>query len=77
MTSDKVIEMIFKELRRAEEKHPGWPSDIVHASAILAEEVGEVVKDALDVHYQGISSDNLKIEVAQVGAMAIRMLMNL
>lgn len=77
MTKDKVIEMIFTELKLAEEKHPCWPDDIIHAAAILAEESGEVVKDALDVHYQGISPENLKIEVAQVGAMAIRMLMNL
>lgn len=77
MENDLIIEMIFNELRFAEKKHPGWPVDVVHAAAILAEEVGEVVKDALDVHYRSIPVDNLKKEVAQVGAMAIRMLQNL
>lgn len=77
MTKDKAIEMILTELRLAEEKHPCWPDDIVHAAAILAEETGEVVKDALDVHYVGKSIENLKIELAQVGAMAVRMLINI
>jgi NTP pyrophosphatase (non-canonical NTP hydrolase) len=77
MENEKIIEMIVRELRIAEEKHPCWPDDIVHAAAILAEEAGEVVKDALDVHYSGKSTDDLKIEIAQVGAMAIRMLENL
>lgn len=77
MTKYEAMESILKELRLAEEKHPCWPDDIVHAAAILAEETGEVVKDALDVHYVGKSIENLKIELAQVGAMAIRMLLNL
>lgn len=80
MNKAEVIEIIFDELRKAEEKHPGWPSDVVHAAAILGEEAGEVVKAALDLHYGGFKEmdmDNLKTEAAQTGAMAIRLLVNL
>lgn len=65
------------ELRAAELKHPCWPDDIVHAVAILVEESGEAMKEALDVTYKGKSTDDLKKELAQTGAMAIRALINL
>lgn len=60
-----------------EKKHPGWPEDVIHQAAILGEEAGEILKAAIDVHYNNGSIDDLRKEIAQTGAMAIRMLINL
>jgi len=77
MTHDEVVSLIFSELRAAEKKHPGWPNDVIHAVAILIEESGEAMKEAIDVTYIGKSTEDLKKELAQTGAMAIRALLNL
>lgn len=69
--------MIFIELRRAEEKHPGWPDDPIHAVAIMVEEAGEAIQAAIDVYYNNRRSDDLKKELAQTGAMAIRALLHM
>ena len=72
-----AFDLIFSELRRAEEIHPGWPEDVVHAVAIMVEEAGEAMQAALDVHYRNRCIDDLRIELAQTGAMAIRALIHL
>ena len=76
MDSDKVIEMIFTELRNAEEKHPGWPDDEIHAVGIMVEEAGEAMQAALDHHYRNAPIENLIKELAQTGAMVIRAMLN-
>lgn len=77
MIKSEVFDLIISELRAAEEKHPSWPADVIHAVGILAEEAGEAMKEAIDVTYKGKSTDDLKKELAQTGAMAIRALINL
>jgi NTP pyrophosphatase (non-canonical NTP hydrolase) len=77
MNRERVIEMIFAELRHAEDKHHGWPEDKIHAVGILVEEAGEAMQAALDHNYRNGSLDKLKKELAQTGAMAIRALVNL
>jgi hypothetical protein len=72
-----AIHLVLSELRAAEIKHPNWPKDQVHAAAVLAEESGKVVKAALDYHYDSGSLADLRKELAQTGAMALRMLINL
>lgn len=81
--SDKVygnlaIEYIFQELRAAEKKHPGWPTDLVYASAILNEEAGELTQAVLDYSFKPEHDPELleKVmrEAAQTGAMAMRFL---
>lgn len=72
--ADLVIREIFAELRKAEEKFPGWPEDNIHGVAILVEEAGEAMQAALDVYYRGKDIDFLKKELAQSAAMAIRAL---
>jgi hypothetical protein len=76
MTSDEVVERIFQELRHAEEKHPGYPTDPIHAAAILAEESGELTQACLDFSYAGADIEDAITEAAQCGAMAIRFLLN-
>lgn len=75
MKKEKAIELILEEMARAEEIHPVWPLDVVHGAAILAEEVGSVLKAALDVYYDRGTSKNLYKEIIHVGAMAIRFLL--
>jgi len=77
MDGDRAITLIFRELRKAEEKHPQWPDDPVHAVAILVEEAGEAMKEALDIHYRGKANEDLVKELAQTGAMALRALINI
>ncbi len=74
---ETAIAMIFDELRKAEAKHPGWPADPIHATAILCEEAGEATQAAIDVVYAGGNVEDLKTELAQSGAMAIRALIHL
>ena len=64
------------ELLSAEEKFPGWPEDVIHAAAIVAEERGELLKAAIDFCFGRGTRDGLIKEATQVGAMAIRFLMH-
>ncbi|MEB6540277.1 hypothetical protein MXM81_14425 [Serratia plymuthica] len=72
-----AITQINEELAAAEKKHPTWPRDTVHASAILNEEAGELTQAAIDYHYHNGSLEKVRREAAQVGAMAIRVLIGL
>jgi len=77
MTGEEAISMICKELRKAENKHPGWPIDPIHASAIAFEEKGETAQAAIDFVYADGSRENMAKEAAHVGAMAIRFLLGI
>jgi NTP pyrophosphatase (non-canonical NTP hydrolase) len=77
MNLSEAIGLVVTELRAAIDKHPAWPDDQVHASAILAEEAGEVVRAAIDHEWAGGPTKDIRKEAAQAGAMAIRLLMNL
>jgi hypothetical protein len=78
MSPEEAIETVLIELRRAEEKFPGWPDDVVHAAAIVAEESGELVQAALDYYYTREVTKFLMVkEAAHTGAMAIRFLLGL
>ncbi|CAI2405712.1 hypothetical protein [Serratia liquefaciens] len=72
-----AITQIKEELAAAEKKHSTWPTDTVHATAILNEEAGELTQAAIDYHYHNGSLEKVRREAAQVGAMAIRVLINL
>jgi len=75
--AEDAIDQIFRELGAAEEKHPGWPTDVVHATAIMVEEAGEAMQAALDAYYKRGDLEHLRQELAQTGAMCIRALVNL
>lgn len=64
-----IMDDLIKELRRAEQIHPDWPEDLIHAAAIVSEEAGELVKAA----NQG-DKVSMKREAIHTGAMVIRFL---
>ena len=87
-----AVTLIFDELISGEKKHPGWPHDLIHAVGIITEEVGEAMRDAIDLtywkwnagpgkgseaEYRASRLNDLRRELAQVGAMAIRALIHL
>lgn len=69
-----VVDVVFAELRYAEAKFPGWPDDIVHAVAIVAEETGEAIQAALEVYYQNAPKVRVVEELVQTTAMGLRAL---
>lgn len=72
-----AVSLILDEVQRATNKHPHWPGDIIHAVSIMNEESGEAIRAALDHVYAGKSIEEVKKELIQTGAMAIRCLVNL
>lgn len=77
MTKDDAIAIVLDELRLAEAKHPSWPTDMIHAAAVVAEEAGELVQASIDHMYGGQCLEKLRTEAAQTAAMGIRFLLNL
>ena len=77
MKLDDYIGMVFDELRRAEQKFPGFPTDPVHAAAVVAEEVGELQQACLQFTYEGGSLEHVTKEAVQSAAMALRFLFNM
>ena len=72
-----TIRDIADELCRAIKKWPGWPTDPIHAAAIVSEESGELVRAANRFTYEGADLSEMKKEAVQVGAMAMRFLAGL
>lgn len=77
MEQHLVIEKIIEELKRAEEKHPVYPSNIFEQLAIMQEEAGEVTKAVLHQKYENGSLEEVENELIQTAAMCIRMLKNM
>lgn len=71
-----IPQAVLHELERATEKFPTWPTDPLHALAVLGEEVGELNKALLQIIYepQKASRDDIRAEAIQVAAMALRFL---
>jgi len=74
-----VIEEVQAELQRATTKFPTWPTDPLHALAVLGEEFGELTKDMLQLTYEPhkTSRANVRKEAIQTAAMALRLAMSL
>ena len=68
----QIITEIYSELLRARGIHPAWPEDVIHASAIVAEEAGEAVRAALNHSYHGEDIELLRTELIQCAATCIR-----
>lgn len=77
MKTETILSLILAELDRAEKLHPNWPQDLIHASAICTEELGEMVQATLN-HFEGKGSkQKIIVEAVHAAAMAIRFLKNI
>lgn len=74
-----MIDQILSELARAMQKFPTWPTDPLHALAVLGEEYGELNKAMLQLTYEPhkTSMKEVQMEAIQTAAMAIRLVMSL
>lgn len=70
---------IVQEMQASESNHPfgreDWPQDHVHAAGIVANEAGQLVRAALQFHYEKGHYYSMHREACQTGAMALRFLM--
>jgi len=71
------IDIILDEYNRAKKIHPGWPTDPIHAAAVVSEEAGELVRAANRFYYEGKREDEMIDEAVQLGAMALRFLIGM
>ena len=74
-----VIDKINAELARATTKFPTWPTDPLHALAVLGEEYGELTKAMLQLTYEPhkTTPEEVRVEAIQTAAMALRLAMSL
>ena len=75
----EIIEEVKAELNRAMAKFPTWPTDPLHALAVLGEEFGELNKVILQLTYEPdkATAADVREEAIQTAAMALRLAMSL
>ena len=49
---DDSLALILAELEKATRKFPKWPTDPLHALAVLGEEFGELTREMLHMAYE-------------------------
>ena len=71
-------QLIMDEVGRATRKFPTWPTDPLHAIAVLGEEFGELTKAVLQTVYEPhkVQEGELWTEAIQTAAMALRFLVS-
>lgn len=74
-----ALNAVWDELDRALRKFPTWPTDPLHALAVLGEEFGELTKDVLQMAYEPgkTTAENVRKEAIQTAAMALRFVASL
>jgi hypothetical protein len=74
-----VLRTVLDELDRATELHPHWPIDAVHAAAVVAEEAGELLREANNWTNDELLfiKDAMRTEAVHTAVTAIRFLMNI
>lgn len=74
-----VLRAIEWELDRATRLFPTWPTDPLHALAVLGEEFGELTKAVLQMTYEPtkVDRDQVRDEAIQTAAMALRFALSL
>lgn len=72
----QVVAAVLAELARARRKFPTWPTDPLHAVAVVGEEAGELTKAVLQAVYEPHKSTlgDVREEATQLGAMVLRFL---
>lgn len=74
-----AFKAIAHELKLAKEKHPKWIKGLPVQTLVVIEEAGEIAKAVVDYNMVGGSENfhHISKEVAQTGAMCVRMWSNL
>lgn len=74
-----ITHEVLDEIERAIAKFPTWPTDPLHALAVLGEEFGELTKAVLQSVYEPHKSTpaDVRAEAIQTAAMALRFLHSL
>lgn len=74
-----TVTAILAEVERATKKFPTWPTDPLHAIAVLGEEFGELTKNVLQYTYEPHKTnlEEIRTEAIQTAAMALRFAMSL
>lgn len=74
-----MIKDVIKEVEKATQKFPAWPTDPLHALAVLGEEFGELTKEMVQMVYEPhkTNKDEIRKEAIQTAAMALRLVMSL
>ena len=75
-----ALSAVWTELSAALRKFPTWPTDPLHALAVLGEEFGELTKAMLQHTYEphkGVTQQDIREEAIQTAAMAMRLAMSL
>lgn len=72
-------ELVAEELEKAILKFPTWPTDPLHAVAVVNEEIGELNKAILQYVYEPhkADGDEVRKEAIQAAAMTLRFLISL
>jgi len=75
----KLCKEVVEEMTNAINKFPTWPSDPLHALAVVGEEFGELSKEVLQFTYEPEKSDldSIKKEAVQTVVVALRFLHSL
>lgn len=74
-----VLLEVCAEVDRATDKFPTWPTDALHAVGVVAEEMGELQKEVVQMTYEPHKSTKASVrkEAIHLAAMALRFLMSL
>jgi len=76
---NEILDEVTEELFRATQKFPTWPTDPLHALAVVGEEFGELTQATLQHVYEPHKSDfdDVKKEAIQSMTMMLRFLLSL
>ena len=75
-----TVRDVLAEVDRAVTKFPEWPTDPLHALAVLGEEFGELTSDVLQAVYEphkNVTPADIRAEAIQTAAMALRFVASL
>jgi NTP pyrophosphatase (non-canonical NTP hydrolase) len=77
--AEALVQRVVAEVDRATAKYPTWPTDPLHALAVLGEEYGELTKAMLQLTYEPHKTNHERVEdeAIQTAAMALRLAMSL
>lgn len=74
-----IASEVAQEVEKASTKFPTWPTDPLHAVAVLGEEFGELTQATLQHTYEPEKSsiEDVRKEALQTAAMAFRFLLSI